>query len=169
MLTILCDNPEKEVAIVTDESTSNIWVYANGKRYDSVTFRPAFGEGRQLREDKRETAKALMCAAYDELEKLRESKKPVVEYVEKVVEVPVENPRANFADALQAAFLETLTAKAGEQLLEDVLPVAKAKLESELIDKFGVIPKVTEIRIPERKPWQTTEILHEKFDVILSM
>lgn len=169
MLTILCDNPEKEVAIVTDESTSNIWVYANGKRYDSVTFRPAFGEGRQLREDKRETAKALMPSAYEELEKLRESKAPVVEYVEKVVEVPTENPRANFADALQAAFLETLTAKAGEQLLEDVLPVASAKLESELIEKFGIVPKVTEIRIPEREPWKTTEILHEKFDAILSM
>lgn len=169
MLTILCDNPEKEVAIVTDESTSNIWVYANGKRYDSVTFRPAFGEGRQLREDKRETAKALMPSAYEELEKLRESKAPVVEYVEKVVEVPTENPRANFADALQAAFLETLTAKAGEQLLEDVLPIAKAKLESELIENFGIVPKVTEIRIPEREPWKTTEILHEKFDAILSM
>lgn len=169
MLTILCDNSEKEVAIVTDENAAQLWIYSNGKRYNIDTYRPAFGEGRQLREDKRQTADAMIGQACDALEKLKESKKPVIEYVEKVVEVPTENSRANFADALQAAFLETLTAKAGEQLLEDVLPIASARLESELIDKFGIVPKVTEIKIPERKPWQTTEILHEKFDAILSM
>ena len=169
MLTILCDNPEKEVAIVTDENAANIWIYANGKRYNPNTYKPAFGNGRQLREDKQETAKSLMSMAYAELGKLRESKAPVIEYVEKVVEVPVENPRASFADALQDAFLHTLTEKAGENLLADVLPIASARLETELIEKFGIVPKVTEIKIPERKPWQTTEILHEKFDAILSM
>lgn len=169
MLTILCDNPDKEVAIVTDESASNLWIYANGKRYHPTTFRPAFGNGRQLREDKRETANSLMSAAYAELERLRESKAPVIEYVEKVVEVPVENPRTSFADALQDNFLKVLTSQATEQLLQDVLPVAREQINRELVEKYGMVPVVHEIRIPEKKSWQTTEVLHEKFDAIVNI
>ena len=170
MLKILCtSNVIEDVCVVTDNNNSSIWVYTNGKRYDPVTFRPVDGNGRQLREDKKNAARDIIGMAWDELEKVREESAPIIEYVEKVVEVPVETPRESFADALQAAFLKTLSEKAGETLLADVLPQAVAKMEKELENRYGIVPKIHRFELPERKPWETSEILHEKFDAILNM
>ena len=49
-------------------------------------------------------------------------------------------------------------------MVENMYPV----VEKMLVDKFGLLPKVHEIRIPERKAWETKEVLHEKFDQILT-
>lgn len=156
-----------DVSIVTDNNNVDLWVFTNGKRYNIYDFRPVDGNGRQLREDKRKAAEFILDDARIALAEERENAVPVIEYVEKIVEVPVENPRASFADTLQDKLLQSLTMLATEELLKDVLPVAMAKMEQELADKFGILPQIHRIEIPHREPIEIKGILHKQFDAIL--
>ena len=161
MFTILCE--KNGIALVADDNNRNILAYVNGNYYRPADGRP-IGSGRQLREDARKTIADMMETARVAVERLNERDAKRMEKVaEEAAAKASETPRVNFADALQDAFLKTLTEKAATDMTAQVFPI----VEKMLVDKFGIVPICHEIRVPERKPWQTTEVLHDKFDTIL--
>lgn len=155
------------IAIVADNNY-RLAAYLNGKLYDVNNFRPLDGDGRQLREDSRKTIRAMIPEAQALADSMADDEafrldSMVGAEVEKIRRDMTPPPKS-FADALQDAFLKTLTEKAGSELLEDVLPVVRQKI----VDEFGAVPVVHRFELPERKPVETSEILHKQFDTILN-
>lgn len=156
---ILATNSSKAISICADRE-GNLVVFTNGKYYSTSTYQPLDGEGRRLREDSINAVSALLPMAEMEMEVERERQSAALE-----AEIARRGavPQKSFADALQDAFLQTLTEKASGELLEMVVP----NVERQLVEKFGCVPVVHEFHIPEKKPWATGEILHEQFDNII--
>ena len=165
MYTILVE--KNGVALVADTMNDNrIVAYVNGNYYKVADGRPVNGNGRQLREDTRNTITELMPAARDRREAFMDAdRKRLEKAAADAAAKASETPRVNFADALQDAFLKTLTEKASVDMTAQIYP----EVERMLVEKFGIVPKVHEIKIPERKPYQTSEVLHRDFDRIVSM
>ena len=161
MYTILCE--KNGVSLVCNDDFKVV-AYVNGNYYRVSDGRPLSGGGRQLREDTRKTIGELLNLAENAADALRKGKEEQMARVAaEAAEKASQTPRVNFADALQDAFLKTLTEKAAGDMTAQVFPI----VEKMLIDKFGIVPICHEIKVPERKPWQTTEVLHEQFDQIL--
>lgn len=164
MYTILIE--KNGVALVMDTNDQRIVAYVNGNYYRTADGRPINGQGRQLREDTRNTIAELLNVAKERREAyINADRERLEKAAQEAAAKAAETPRVNFADALQDAFLKTLTEKAAVDMTAQVFPV----VEKMLVDKFGLVPVVHEIRIPERKPFETTEVLHKDFDRILSM
>ena len=167
MYKLIIDNSEKGIAIMVDDS-GKFTAYVNGKHYSTATFRPIDGNGRQLREDSQNAIVSMMHDAHFRYDELKEREKAAadalrLEMMEAARKEATPAPRS-FAEVLEESFVKTLTEKSAGEMVENMYPV----VEKMLVDKFGPIPKVHEIRIPERKKWETTEVLHEKFDQILT-
>lgn len=163
MYTILCER--NGVSLVCGDDY-RLTAYVNGNYYRVNDGRPLNGVGRQLREDTRKTIADLLPIAETAANGLRKANEErIARVAAEAAEKASQTPRVNFADALQDAFLKTLTEKASVDMSEQIYPV----VEKMLVDKFGIVPIAHEIRIPERKPWETTEVLHKDFDRILSM
>ena len=166
MYKLIIDNPETGIAIMADDS-GKFTAYVNGKHYNISSYRPVNGNGRQLREDSQKTIRDLLPRArerYADMEvkegaQLDAIKLAALEAARKEV-TPA--PKS-FADALQDAFLQTLTEKAAGDMTSQIYPV----VEKMLVDKFGLLPVVHEIRIPEREKAEVNGILHNDFDEVL--
>lgn len=150
-----------ELSIVVDEDYK-MAVFTNNKYYDPFTFKSLEEDGRMLREANRRTCNDLVAKAVPMVEELKKrDRKKLDDYAESKAMLP----RTSFADALQDAFLATLTEKASDELIKSVYP----KVEGMIVEKFGVVPIEHIIKLPERKPFETTEVLHKDFDRILHM
>lgn len=167
MYKLIIDNAEKGIAIMANEKNQLASAYVNGKHYDLVGYRPLFGDGRQLREDSQNVIRELLPKAREiverwtaeETERNETIKSRAMEIARKENAV---QPRS-FADALQDAFLQTLTEKASGDMTAQLYPV----IEKMLVDKFGLLPVVHDIHIPERPKAEVKGILHNDFDEIL--
>lgn len=159
---IISMNPDKGVAIVSDEN-GKFSAMVNGKLYRVTDFRPVDGNGRQLRNDSIEVIKGMMPAAradYDTRETRRrtEFEAAVAEAQKAAAPAP-----KSFAEVLEQSFISTLTEKTSGEMVEAMYPT----LERMLIEKFGMLPRVHEIRTPDRDPVKVKGILHKDFDKIL--
>lgn len=168
MYKLVMDNSENGIAIMVDDN-GRFTAYVNGKHYNTNSFRPVNGDGRQLRDDSRRAIAAMLPKA---TERYAEMVRAEVDAREMLKAQALEQARQevtpapkSFADALQDAFLQTLTEKAADGMTEQIYPV----VEKMLVDKFGLLPQVHEIRIPDRENNQLTGIMHRDFDRILSM
>ena len=168
MYRLVMDNSENGIAIMVDDS-GKFTAYVNGKHYSVSSYRPVKGDGRQLRDDSRRAIDAMMPRArerFSEMEKERADSIRVFreEALEQARREATPAPKS-FADALQDAFLQTLTEKAAGDMTEQIYPV----VEKMLVDKFGLLPQIHEIRIPDRENKQLTGVMHKDFDRIVSM
>lgn len=77
---------------------------------------------------------------------------------------PVAPAGSGLGNQLETIMLQVLAA----QSVDKVLEVAKPMLEKHIVETFGVLPKVHEIRTPAGKK-QVKGILHEKFDTVLNL
>lgn len=156
------------LAIVIDEF-ENMYALSNGKRYSIPDCYPVDSapdkKQRQLRDESRASIRAMLDDAMTALENIRAEKARAAEPV--IIER--EAPRASFADALQDAFLKTLTEKAGETLLADVMPRAVEQMEKELAERYDIMPVIHEVRMPNREAVQIKGVLHADFEKILNM
>ena len=152
--TVLCMNEEKGITLVSNGDYINALV--NGKLYNTFNYRPLGGNGRQLREDSQKAIAEMLPAAREALARLK---------AEEAAKTPAEAPRVNFADALQAAFLETLTEKASSGMLDMILPT----VEKHILEKFGPLPTTHIIQIPDKTPVEINGVLHKDFNKIVSM
>ena len=159
---ILAENVDKGIAIVSVDD--RLYAYTNGKYYSTRDFRPVNNDGRQLRDDSREVIKTLMPLALEAMEAAKAAEKAALDAAIAAMPQP-ETPRTNFADALQDAFLKTLTEKAAVDMTAEIYPV----VEKAIVDKFGVLPVIHEIRLPDKKPIETDEVLHKDFDRIIGI
>lgn len=162
--TIVAENPAKGISIVTDEK-GNLLAYVNGKYYSPISGRPAAGDGRQLREDSRAAIRELMDTAKANQAKFAaELDEKIRNAAEKMRETPAA-PKKTFAEVLEEQFLATLCEKSASDLCKEVYPA----VEKMVVEKFGVVPKVHEIRIPDKSPKEVKGVLHKDFDKIVSM
>lgn len=143
------------VRIVINTKTNKILALVSGNLYDVNGF--PFEDGRRLREDNRNTIRELVNDNKDAIEELIRS------YSEKSNPTPA--PQRTFADALQDAFLNTLTEKAASDMSTLIYP----EVEKMVIDKFGVLPKQHEIKVPDRPDVKLEGVLHKDFDKIVSI
>lgn len=167
MYKLIIDNSENGIAIMADEN-GKFTAYVNGKHYSPISYRPVYGDGRQLREDSRRAIASMMEEARERYEHMKQAEADALEVLkaqalETARREATPAPRS-FAEVLEESFVKTLTEKSAGEMVESMYPT----VEKMLVEKFGLIPKVHEIRIPERKPWETKEVLHEKFDQILT-
>lgn len=165
---LIIDNADKGIAIMADEH-GNFSAYVNGKHYSVNTYRPLNGDGRQLRDDSQSVIRAMLPVAQERYAKMEAKRQ---ERLDEIRQQAIELARQestpapkSFADALQDAFLQTLTEKAAGDMTEQIYPA----VEKMLVEKFGLIPQVHEIHVPDRPAIETTEVLHKDFDRILSM
>lgn len=161
---IISMNPEKGIAIVTDES-GKFSAMVNGKLYRVDDYRPMDGNGRQLRGDSIEAIKRMMVeapAAYEAQETRRRDAfaAAVAEAQKAAAPAPL-----SFADKLEAAFMQTLTEKTAGEMVETIFPV----VEKKLVDKFGILPKVHEIHVNNSAPVTIKGVLHKDFDTVVAM
>jgi len=78
--------------------------------------------------------------------------------------VPIQQERGKFADKLEEMMLKVLA----EQSVDKVLDLAKPMLEKHIIDTFGILPQVHEIKTPA-STHKIEGVVHEKFDEILNL
>lgn len=164
---LIIDNSENGIAIMSD-TFGNLSAYVNGKHYSVSSYRPLLGNGRQLREDSQRAIRELLPRAKSLLEEMeaqeaaeREAWK--LEAMEAARKEVTPQPRS-FAEVLEESFIKTLTEKSAADMVSAMYPT----VEKMLVEKFGLIPQIHEIRIPERPKVETKEVLHEMFDIILS-
>ena len=167
MYKLIIDNSENGIAIMADDN-GVFTAYVNGKHYSPFSYRPMDGNGRQLRSESQKAIAAMLPEAKDRYNHMKQADADRLEAIKaKALEVARQEatpaPRS-FAEVLEESFVKTLTEKSAGEMVENMYPV----VEKMLVDKFGLLPKVHEIRIPERKAWETKEVLHEKFDQILT-
>ena len=168
MYRLVMDNSENGIAIMVDDS-GRFTAYVNGKHYSVSNYRPVKGDGRQLRDDSRRAIDAMLPKArerFAEMEAEREASIRIFreEALEQARQEATPAPKS-FADALQDAFLQTLTEKAAGDMTEQIYPV----VEKMLVDKFGLLPQIHEIRIPGRENKQLSGVMHKDFDRIVAM
>ena len=164
---LIIDNSDAGIAIMAD-SYNNLSAYVNGKHYSVSSYRPLLGNGRQLREDSQKVIRELLPQAKSRMEEIEEHetqriadiKAAAMEAARKEV---TPQPRS-FAEVLEESFIKTLTEKSAADMVSAMYPT----VEKMLVEKFGLIPQIHEIRIPERPKVETKEVLHEMFDIILS-
>lgn len=163
--TMVAENPTKGIALMTDEN-GRITAYVNGGHYTVPDGRPTNGNtGRQLREDSRATIAELMRTAEENRAKLAEElENKIKEHAAKMAETPAA-PKKSFAEVLEEQFIATLAEKSAADITKEVYPA----VEKLVIEKFGVLPKVHEIRVADRPPVEVKGILHKDFDKIVSM
>lgn len=168
---------KNDVTFVYDNDSRSVEVFVNGNYYNPVTYRPINGDGRMLREDNRNVIKnnfsdaCKMAISIQEEEDTRNAK--YQDNLKRAGELAVErykkdNPvkaETGLLDIFSSKLLESLTNISADTVLNNVLP----KVETELINKFGMVPKVHKIELPERPPFETSEVLHKDFDTILAM
>ena len=165
MYTILIE--KNGVALVVDTNASErILAYVNGNYYRVQDGRPCGGNGRQLREDTRRVIADMLDTAKERRDALVKAERERLEKAAmEAAEKASETPRVNFADALQDAFLKTLTEKAAVDMTAQIYPA----VEKMVTEKFGLVPVLHEIKIPDKTTWETTEVLHKDFDKIISI
>lgn len=166
---IILTNKEN-VAIVVENNldVATVTALVNGKLYNVYDYRPINGDGRMLKEYNQAIINELLPIADNELKRLQEEQR--IECAEREeLEKRAEGQRVSFADALQDAFLNTLTAQASDELLDKVMPIASERIERELVDKFGCKPVLHEIRINENPAVEIDGVLHKQFDIILNL
>lgn len=152
---------EQNVSIVVD-GDYNMFVFVNDKLYSPFDYKSIDADERMLREVNRKISDKLLVKA---LPLIEEMKKADLEKLERYAKEKATLPQKSFADALQEAFLATLSEKASGDLVKEVYPV----VEKMIVEKFGILPVVHEFKLPERKPVETKAILHKDFDRILNM
>lgn len=160
--TIMAEDTNKGIAIVTDES-GKLTAYVNGKHYDTRTGRPVNGDGRQLRDDSRNAISALLSKAEENKATFFESIRAEISAAAEKMREPA--PRKSFAEVLEEQFIATLAEKSASDLSKEIYPV----VEKMVVEKFGVLPKVHEIRIPDREVKEVKGVLHKDFDKVVSM
>ena len=168
MYKLIIDNSDKGIAIMANE-LGNLSAYVNGKHYSVNSYRPLSGDGRQLRTDSQEAIRQMLPKARAILEELaaheaqaRETLK--AEALDKARKEATPAPRS-FAEVLEESFIKTLTEKSAGDMVEQMYPT----VEKMLVEKFGLLPQIHEIRIPDRPAYETKEVLHKDFDRIVSM
>ena len=165
MYKIIVDNAEKGIAITANEKNQLASAYVNGKHYDLTGFRPLSGEGRQLREDSQRVIRELLPRAKDIVASwaAEAQQKAIADRAMEVARRESAVQPRSFADALQDAFLQTLTEKAAGDMTAQLYPV----IEKQLVEKFGLLPVTHEIKIPDRAAAKVEGIVHADFDEIL--
>ena len=160
---ILANNEEKGVTLVSNGEYINALV--NGKLYRTFDYRPLNGNGRQLREESVKTIKELLPLAKENLSRIKAAQEE--ELAARLAKAQKEAAPApkSFAEVLEQTFIQTLTEKSAGEMVESLYPT----VEKMLVEKFGLIPQVHEIRIPNREKREVTGILHKDFDRIVSM
>lgn len=163
--TIIAENAEKGIAILADEN-GNFTAYVNGKHYSVSNGRPCNGcEGRQLRDDSRKVIAEMLPAARENYGKYTAAiAAEVTAAAEKMSATPAA-PKKSFAEVLEEQFIATLAEKSAADMVKDIFPV----VEKMVVEKFGVLPKVHEIRLPDKAPVEVKGVLHKDFDLILGI
>jgi hypothetical protein len=161
---IFAENSEKGISIVGTENGA-LFAYSNGKRYYTHNYRPVDGNGRQLREDSQKAISELLPKAIKARDEYIDKMNSERERYREAGRSDSAPPKKSFAEVLEESFVNTLTEKASIGMVDTIYPV----VEKMLVDRFGLLPVVHEIRIPDRPKTETTEILHKDFDKILSM
>lgn len=165
---LIIDNADSGIAIMSDEY-GNFSAYVNGKHYSVSSFRPLLGNGRQLREDSQRVIREMLPTArsrYAEMEehetqRLADIKAAAMELARKEV---TPQPKS-FAEVLEESFIKTLTEKSAEDMVKQMYPT----VEKMLVEKFGLLPQIHEIRIPGNEKREIKGVVHKDFDIILSM
>lgn len=166
MYKLIIDDSSKGIAIMADDM-GNFTAYVNGKHYSVRSYRPLNGDGRQLREDSQNAIRDLLPRAksrFDEIQaKEAEAKAATMAEAMEAARREATPPPRSFAEVLEESFIKTLTEKSAGDMVQQMYPV----VEKMLVEKFGLLPQIHEVRIPELPKWETQEVLHEKFDAIL--
>ena len=83
----------------------------------------------------------------------------------KVIEKPVPAPASSgLGNQLEQIMLEVLA----NQSVDKVLEIAKPKIEEHIIDTFGILPQVHEIKSPNGTV-EIQGVVHEEFDTVLQL
>lgn len=165
---LIIDDENKGIAIMAD-NRGIFTAYVNGKHYNVNTYRPINGNGRQLREDSQTAIRSMMPKAkslYEsmEMEKAERIEKLRLEMVEDARREATPAPKS-FADALQDAFLSTLTEKAAGDMTSMIYP----HVEKMVVEKFGMVPVLHHFELPERPKVELKGVMHDKFDCIIKI
>lgn len=160
---ILANNEEKGITLVSNGEYINALV--NGKLYRTFDYRPLNGNGRQLREDSVKTIKELLPIAKETLARINAAQEEELSArLAKAQKEAAPAPRS-FAEVLEQSFIQTLTEKSASEMVASMYPT----VEKMLVEKFGLLPQVHEIRIPEKPPVELKGVLHADFDKVLGI
>lgn len=162
---IINTNSEKGIAIVVNESNERFAALVNGKYYRVDDYRPADGNGRQLRSDSIDAIKAMLPEARATWERMKADRDEV--FAARLARAQKDAAPApkSFAEVLEQSFIQTLTEKSASEMVESMYPA----VEKMLVEKFGLVPQIHEIRIPNRDNVEIKGIVHKDFDKIVSM
>ncbi len=161
-------------AMNSDISRGNkrFFALAGGAYYDpEQDFLPVFNGEANLRrpkgnfKDHYEEALPKAIEAFDQLYNEAEAEKAKAQAAaQTVVERPTPAPTSGLGNQLEQIMLEVLAAQSADKVLE----IAKPKIEQHIIDTFGVLPQIHEIRTPAATT-EITGVVHEEFDTVLQL
>ena len=163
---MIIDNPTAGIAIMAD-SNGKFTAYVNGKHYNTYNYRPIDGNGRQLREDSQRVISEMMPEAKSRYEAMEAEKAARLEalrleMLEDARREATPKPRS-FAEVLEESFVKTLTEKSAADMVSAMYPT----VEKMLVEKFGLLPQIHTVSIPNRPQYTTNAVLHKEFDTML--
>lgn len=145
------------------------YALSGGACYDpDQDFLPVFNENQTYRRPKdgiKERYQKQIGNADQMFDKLH------AEYVaqseQPIVEKPVPTPApasSGLGTQLEQIMLEVLAAQSADKVLE----IAKPKIEEHIVQTFGVLPQIHEVRTPAATT-TITGVVHEEFDTVLQL
>lgn len=161
---IVSMNPDKGISIVSDAG-GKFSALVNGKLYRVSDYRPEDGNGRQLRSDSIEAIKEMLPAARETYNNMTAHYRAEFDARLAAAQKAAAPAPRSFAEVLEESFIKTLTEKSASEMVATMYPA----VEKMLVEKFGILPQIHEIRIPEREKVEVKGILHKDFDKIVSM
>lgn len=143
--------------------------YLNGYYDPADDFRPKFertGETprRKMFDKYAEKYNSLLPEAEKAFAKLQEVYAKKIESQTKVIEKEVPQKQSGLGTQLEEIMLKVLA----EQSAGKVLDMAKPLLEKHIIETFGVLPQVHEIKTPTGSK-KIEGVVHEKFDKVVNL
>lgn len=149
------------------DNRKRFYAFCNAGYFDPENkFKPCFegaAERRRLYDGYIEEYKEMLADAEKQFDKI----KSVYENKMNAQRKPEPNP-VERGGGLGSQLEEMLLKVLAEQSVDKVLDVAKPMLEKHIVETFGVLPQVHEVRTPA-ETHKIEGIVHEKFDTVLNL
>ena len=131
-------------------------------------FLPVFNEYAGFRRPKgnfKDHYNELLPKAREAFKMMVEEEAKDTQAAQTVIQQPTPAPAVSgLGNQLEQIMLEVLAA----QSVDKVLEIARPKIEQDIIDKFGVLPQIHEVRTPAATV-EITGVVHEEFDTVLQL
>ena len=142
--------------------------------YETTSFKCISKEQgvRKLHENFRKQffeVKDSMVKKINELKTNLENQKVKIKEVEVIKEVPAPAPAGAGNSGLGGRLEELMLQVLASETVKNMESIIKPELDKFIAEKYGVLPKVIEVKVPNKEPKEFNETVHSEFETVLNL